>query len=260
MSFIKCHICGTNSTHTDKHRFIRTESDISEYYLISYFKTPFWCSDGNGRIECEKNRYVIYPPNTLAEHGSLGVGFVNDWIFLRGEGVEKIIQSFNLPLSQPFSVGNHGILERYITKIQEEMRLRQSCFEERSSAIATEMLVELGRRYELLGKESHPAYRAIYDARSYILTHSSEKISVSDLAARAKYSVSRFCVLYKEFFSVTPIEELLNSRIESARSLLEYNRCSVTETAELCGFSSLHYFSRKFKEIVGVSPSEYAGK
>jgi AraC-like DNA-binding protein len=83
---------------------------------------------------------------------------------------------------------------------------------------------------------------------------------VNALASRAKYSLSRFCVLYKQFFSVTPIEELLDARIEKARALLEYGHKSVTEVAELCGFSSIHYFSRKFKKKTGVSPSEYNKK
>ena len=45
--------------------------------------------------------------------------------------------------------------------------------------------------------------------------------------------------------------------IEKAVSLLGYSKISVTETAKLCGFSSVHYFSRKFKERTGVNPTHY---
>lgn len=260
MSLIHCHICGTNSTHSEKYRFIRSEGDNWDYYLIMYFKTPFWCSDGKIGRDYDGNTYVIYPPKTAAEHASFGVGFVNDWIFLRGADAEKIISEFKFPLSTPFSIGDSGILERYIEKIAEEARLRGTCFEECISALAAEMLIKLGRRYEERGRELHPAYKAIYDARAYMLANAHSKISVAALAKRAKYSVSRFCVLYKEFFSETPIEELLNARIENARALLEYSHKSVTEVADLCGFASIHYFSRKFKEKTGLSPSEYSKK
>ena len=50
---------------------------------------------------------------------------------------------------------------------------------------------------------------------------------------------------------------LLNARIEKAICLLKYNQTSITETAALCGFTSLHYFSRKFKEKTGAPPSAY---
>ena len=36
------------------------------------------------------------------------------------------------------------------------------------------------------------------------------------------------------------------------------NELCTSETAELCGFSSIHYFSRQFKKITGMTPSEYA--
>ena len=258
MSLIKCHICGTNTEHSKKHSFTRSESDIWDYYLIMYFKTPFWCSDGEKRISSEKGSYIIYPPRTAAEHGSLDVGFVNDWIFLNGKLAEQIISDFALPTSRPFNLGESAILERYIEKIAEEARLRRTCYEERSSALAAQMLIELGRRYEERGENLHPAFKAISDARAYMLTNASGKISVEALAKRAQYSVSRFCVLYKEFFGKTPIEELLDARIENARALLEYSHKSVTEVAEATGFSSIHYFSRKFKEKTGTAPSEYS--
>ena len=156
MSLIRCHICGTNTKHSKKHRFIRGEGDSWDYYLIMYFKTPFWCCDGKARVNHRENAYVIYPPKTAAEHGSLDVGFVNDWIFLSGADAEKIINEFDLPLSRPFSVKDGGILERYIEKIAEEARLRGTCFEERISALAAEMLIKLGRRYEERGRELHP--------------------------------------------------------------------------------------------------------
>ena len=105
---------------------------------------------------------------------------------------------------------------------------------------------------------SHPIWIELEPTRTYMLNHIEEKISVKELAERANYSVSRFCVLYNEFFSVTPVEDLLNARIQKAVSLLKYDKTSITEIAERCGFSSIHYFSRKFKEKTGVSPSEYS--
>ena len=46
-------------------------------------------------------------------------------------------------------------------------------------------------------------------------------------------------------------------KIEEARSLLDASSLSVTEIAEQCGFSDLYYFSKVFKEHLGVSPRKY---
>ena len=46
-------------------------------------------------------------------------------------------------------------------------------------------------------------------------------------------------------------------RVNYARKLLEDGKTSITEIALLSGFGSMRSFNRSFKEIVGVSPSEY---
>lgn len=109
----------------------------------------------------------------------------------------------------------------------------------------------------LLYCNSHPSYNDINNVRNYMLRNCHEKISLTYLAGMTGYSESRFCVLYNSFFSSTPINDLLNARIEKAKGMLSYSSMSVTEVAEKCGFSSAHYFSRKFKEITGMSPTKY---
>ena len=256
MSIIGCRYCGTNTPHSAEHYYIRdTKGDNAEDYLLMFFKTPFLYKDPDELNVGRAHHYILYPPYTSAEHGSYEVGFVDDWIFFNGEEVKKIVDKFKLPLCTPFCIDKHSVIEPYINKIEAETKLKSSCYE--VSALITQMLVNLGRQYEYTSKNTHSAYEAINNARVYMLDHIDENISIQKLAERANYSVSRFCVLYSRFFSVTPVEDLLNARIEKAISLLKYNHTSITDTAELCGFSSIHYFSRKFKEKTGVSPSRY---
>lgn len=49
-------------------------------------------------------------------------------------------------------------------------------------------------------------------------------------------------------------------RINRATALLEYGVSGITETAMDCGFSDLFYFSRVFKQITGLSPSQFAAE
>ena len=259
MSIITCKFCGTNTPHTSKHYFTRIPHDeySVEDYLLMYFKTPFLYKNLDRLETCEAYHYILYPPFTSAEHGNYKVGFVNDWVFFDGDSAKKIIERFKLPLCTPFRIDNHSIIEPYINKIESELKLRYSCYEDQISASVTEMLINVGRQYEYTEKNTHPAFSAVNSARTYMLNHIEDNISVKDLAERSNYSVSRFCVLYREFFSKTPLEDLLCARIDKAISLLKYSHVSITEASEKCGFSSIHYFSRKFKEKTGVSPSYY---
>ena len=52
-------------------------------------------------------------------------------------------------------------------------------------------------------------------------------------------------------------EFLTDLRIEQAQALLKKHALSIQEVSEMCGFSDISYFCRKFKSVVGVSPSAW---
>lgn len=90
----------------------------------------------------------------------------------------------------------------------------------------------------------------------YMSKHFTEKITLNELASISKKSVSYYGKTFKKIHGVTPIDYLLSIRISYAKKLLE-NGSSVTETAALCGFSNVYYFSKAFKSRENISPSEY---
>ena len=54
-----------------------------------------------------------------------------------------------------------------------------------------------------------------------------------------------------------PIEYFLNLKIAEAKRLLREEKLPVSKISDLLGYSSIHAFSRAFKNAVGLSPSEY---
>ncbi len=58
----------------------------------------------------------------------------------------------------------------------------------------------------------------------------------------------------------TPAQYLAERRIERAQDLLRATNLTVTEVCMLVGYSSLGSFSSRFRELVGVSPSEYQAR
>lgn len=66
--------------------------------------------------------------------------------------------------------------------------------------------------------------------------------------------------LYRKFADITgqkPTEFVRSIRLRRAAELIKAGGHSISETAYLCGFSSPSYFNRRFKEMFGVSPTEY---
>ena len=259
MDIITSSFCAIKTPH-EKNTFISFETQVyyrRNEYLLMFFRTPFLYESKEGIKRGEANHYIIYPPKSDAKHGSSDVGFVNDWIFFTQNITGDLIEKFKLPIFEPFKIGNQSIIEPYIKKIEHEKKYKNKGFEERITVIIIDMLIALGREYELESKKINRAFNVIDSARRFMLENYSEKITIEMLSKRANFSTSRFCVLYNEFFNSTPIDDLLNIRMENAKTMLRFGDYTISEIADMCGFSSVHYFSRKFKERIGKSPTDY---
>jgi AraC-like DNA-binding protein len=77
------------------------------------------------------------------------------------------------------------------------------------------------------------------------------------MAALARFGESRFAVLYRQCFGISPIEDLIQARLRHAQRLLTNRHTTVAEAAEKSGFRNVPHFSRLFSRRVGSSPSEY---
>jgi AraC-like DNA-binding protein len=80
---------------------------------------------------------------------------------------------------------------------------------------------------------------------------------IAEMAAMAKLSEPRFTVLYREFFKVSPKQDLIQIRLEKAKYLLMNNAVTVQEVANMTGYDSVYHFIRQFKKVVGCSPGKY---
>ena len=84
-----------------------------------------------------------------------------------------------------------------------------------------------------------------------------EVFKTEDLAERADMSPTMFCRSFKTITGKTPKQFALSSRIERAKELLETSPCSAGVIAEQLGFSNQSHFTRVFRDLVGVPPTEY---
>ncbi|WP_067566995.1 helix-turn-helix transcriptional regulator [Nocardia acidivorans] len=87
-----------------------------------------------------------------------------------------------------------------------------------------------------------------------------EPLDLEALAAAARVSKYHFLRCFAATYGKTPALYLAERRIERAQDLLRATNITVTEACMMVGYSSLGSFSRKFTELVGMSPSEYQAK
>ena len=98
---------------------------------------------------------------------------------------------------------------------------------------------------------------AVARAQHYMEQHFGEKITVKMLAELGYVSESGLTHKFVRELGVSPIEYLIEIRIQNAKKLLQRKNISMTEIAVECGFSSLAHFSSSFQKRLDISPSEY---
>ncbi|MBQ8309497.1 MAG: helix-turn-helix transcriptional regulator [Clostridia bacterium] len=84
--------------------------------------------------------------------------------------------------------------------------------------------------------------------------------SVEELAAMCGFGESYFQRLFKEKYGVPPRKYIIQLKINHACELLRLERYTVTQIAELCNFSDVYFFSRQFKEYMGITPTQFVKK
>lgn len=92
---------------------------------------------------------------------------------------------------------------------------------------------------------------------AFIEAHLCESFSVPALASSIGYSPKLLNSFLKEQFGCTAMEYVNRYKISKSKMMLLSSSKSITDISYECGFQSLHYYSRFFKQMVGVSPQVF---
>lgn len=126
-----------------------------------------------------------------------------------------------------------------------------------STSILLQLAVFL-KKYTKLLQEQPKGF--IATTVSYINTHIQDDISIEILSKNAHLSKYHFCRRFKSMTGQTVMEYILKTRLTRALDLIRDTDLPIGEISDACGFSSISYFCRVFKEWSGISPLKYRKK
>lgn len=113
--------------------------------------------------------------------------------------------------------------------------------------------VEEARREEQVGGRNAD----IYIVERYCRENYMRQISLEELIELVHYNKTSLLQRFREVYGTTPRNYIIQIRLQKARELLTDTDYSVSEISDQVGFTSVHYFSRFFKEKEKYSPLEY---
>lgn len=104
-------------------------------------------------------------------------------------------------------------------------------------------------------------YLQIKPVIDYINEHFlDKKITTEDLLKNSQISYSYLKRLFIKKFGISPTKYIITLKINYSCDLLQSGKYTVSQVAEICGYSDIYFFSRQFKEYLGISPTEFMNK
>lgn len=157
------------------------------------------------------------------------------------------------------SVPHEDILyvEMIIKNIETELKNQQAGCRYMVMSYFAQLTGFVSRAYsEQPDKAGRPLFR-IGRTISHMEKNFEKNITLDELCGIANMSKSTLIRAFKKSLDITPLDYLLKLRINKSTELLRKNETSIEAVSDSCGFNDSNYFSRQFKKINGISPSEY---
>ena len=92
----------------------------------------------------------------------------------------------------------------------------------------------------------------------YLENHISAPVTIEQICKDNLIGRSQLQKIFKERCNLGIIEYFSLMKVNAAKEMIRTNRMNFTQISEQLGYSSIHYFSRQFKKVTGMTPSEYA--
>lgn len=107
-------------------------------------------------------------------------------------------------------------------------------------------------------QQKHSEHRLVQQLIDFMKMHLSESLSLEDLCREAHLGKSRLKELFQQETGTSALVYFKQLKMEEAKTFIRMQAYTLTEIAAKLGYASIHYFSRDFKKMTGMSPSDYA--
>jgi len=181
------------------------------------------------------------------------------WIHFNGPTLQNIYEKYNarggLPRFHPLYPERFiAIWEQILHTAGSQDYIRDMRINESLNMLLT-LLMEESWHPETQRKDG--SRQNLLAVKNYLDENYRKKISLDELSSR--FFINKFYLtrIFREQFGIPINNYLLQLRITHAKQLLRFTDATVESIGLECGIGAVNYFSRIFKKIEGISPSEY---
>lgn len=201
---------------------------------------------------------IIYSTDTPQWFHSPGI-LQHDWMHMTGD-VPGALAAAGLEPDTPYTAGNAKFITAITREIEFEVLTQPASYKALTDLKFQELLFKLART-----REDHSASVSLKTAtvsqlclvRSQVFSTLERAWTVADMAALAYISPSRFHAVYRQLFGISPMDDLIRARIDTAKIRLTSGEESVRALADDLGYRNVTHFCRQFKQMTGLTPAQF---
>ena len=241
---------------------------------LQHHEMIFVC-EGNGHVVIGENRYPIkkgmlfyIPPGvqlTIEPRAQnperyMTVHFSGSRMVLNSDGQWKFrenIQTLHQPLAQ--KITDYTPLEELFEKLLDIWNDKGPGYEFVAGTLLRQLLILISQNNKKLSK-NHAVSLKIDRVIEYMRQNINRKITLEELSRTAELSAFYLSRTFKDATGYPIITYFNKMKIDKAKELLIEGNKKVKEVAYELGYTNEFYFSRIFKRIEGLSPSEFYSK
>jgi AraC-like DNA-binding protein len=252
---------GTRAIHKPD-SFVNRPSGLPGYLFLHYI-TEGRLLTSDGIVDIAPGECLIYPPQVPHRLEAGRRALVEDFVYFIDPDAGALISALAVPLYKVFQLKNAAFVSKSLRAIKTETEFQNPYWQRLAVLKLTEFLILVARNAVV--KDERTALSATKEKQRQCLAEIRRKVhnaaeccwSVADMAKMAHLSEPRFYALYKEFFGKSPVEDLIQTRLDRACCLLRDAAMPVKEVADRTGFSDVYYFSQLFRRRIGCPPGRY---
>lgn len=240
-----------------KHHFCNRPTGCDEHILIH-------CVDGKGKITIKqteyglsRNQFIFIPANTAHSYEADKQNpWTIYWMHINGSLSFPIIKNI---YEKTGSMPSLLVLNDNHLKIFDKLYQLLLYGYSKDHMIEISLCLPFFMSKYLFSKNNNMEKEEdiIQQSINFIQTNMDKKITLRDLSNHIHLSVSHFSKIFKNKTGYSPIEYLNHLKIQKACSLLQFSKKRISQISYEIGFEDQYYFSRLFKQHMGVSPTIY---
>ena len=203
---------------------------------------------------------VLYRPKEPQKYEYYGVDQTEVyWVHFTGGNVTNLLRSYGLTDDKKiFYCGSDLEYKNHFRAMIQELQMCREDYPEMLEIYLRQIFIKLHRYLQTVSRvDNSQIAEEIDKATMYFSEHYNEDICIEEYAKNHNMSTSWFIRNFKQYTGSTPMQYILAIRIHNAEALLKSNQYNITEIASIIGYDNPLYFSRIFKKVKGLSPSEY---